>query len=144
MSTRRDFLKTAVIGTTALPAACNQASLPPQPAAGTAGRSRQLLVEDPERPQPATFDRLSLDWHQARARLLQERAGEKGADLIWLSSGRNVRYYTGLFVSMTERPFGAFMQVKDLKVHFYYLQRLASLECYCGTCLHLDLPSGLG
>ncbi len=120
MPTRRDFLKTAAIGATALPAACRQGAPPAKPASGSGGPSRALLVEDPERPQPATFDRLSLEWHQARARLLQDRAGEKGADLIWLSSGRNVRYFTGLFVSMTERPFGAFIPVKELKAHFYY------------------------
>ena len=120
MSTRRDFLKTAVVGTTALTAGCNQAAPPPKSAAGTEGLSRRLLVEDPERPAPATFDRLTLEWHQARARILQERAGAKGADVIWLSSSRNVRYFTGLFVSFTERPFGAFVPVKDLKVHYYY------------------------
>ena len=120
MSTRRDFLKAAAIGVTALPAACSKASPPVKPAARSEGRSHKLLVEDPERPQPATFDHLPLEWHQARARLLQERAGAKGADLIWLSSGRNIRYFTGLFISTTERPLGAFIRVKDLKVHYYY------------------------
>jgi hypothetical protein len=73
MRSRRQFLQVATAGLVALPA-CNQSGAPPA-ATSPAGRSRELLVSNPEHPRPSTLDRLPLEWHQQRARLLQERAG---------------------------------------------------------------------
>jgi len=112
MSTRRQFLIGA--GLSSLAGLARSASAAPP------GRSRDLLIKNPDHPTPSTLDRLPLDWHKFRARILQEKAGAKGVDLIWLSDPRNVQYFTGLFAATTERPFAAFLPVRELKVHFYY------------------------
>ena len=118
---RREFLQAAAAGIAALPVACGGGTKPSEPTSGAAqARSRDMLVKNPDHPQPSTLDRLPLEWHQGRARLLQERAGAKGADLLWLTDPRNIQYFTGLFSTSTERPMSAFIPVKELKVHFYY------------------------
>jgi Xaa-Pro dipeptidase len=120
MRTRRQFLQAAAAGVAALPAACGQQTQPtPQPGSPE-GPSRAMLTENPEHPQPATIDRLPLEWHKSRVKLLQEKADAKGVDLLWLSDPLNIQYYTGLFSSSTERPMSVFVPVKELKAHFYY------------------------
>jgi Xaa-Pro aminopeptidase len=49
------------------------------------------------------YDRLPLEWHQERARLLKERAGERGAEAVLLSTDQNMVYYTGCFRRSGER-----------------------------------------
>ena len=120
MRTRRQFLQAAAAGVAVLPAACSQPAPPPQQAAPGEGPSRGLLVKNPNHPQPATLDRLPLEWHKSRATLLQAQAGAKGADVLWLSDPRNIQYFTGLFCTNTERPMSVFIPVKELKAHFYY------------------------
>lgn len=123
MSSRRQFVRTVAVGFAGVAAACRPASQPSASQVGSTtarGSSRALLVKNPDHPAPSTLDRLPLDWHKQRARLLQERAGAKGADVIWLSDPQNVQYFTGLFATTTERPAGAFIAVKELKVWFYY------------------------
>jgi len=46
---------------------------------------------------------LPLEWHQARARILRDRAGEQGADAVLLTGDQNMVYYTGCFRRSGER-----------------------------------------
>jgi Xaa-Pro aminopeptidase len=67
--------------------------------------SEALLRRDPDHVEPAPMgvDRLPLSWHQERARILKERAGELGADAVLLTSDQNQVYYTGCFRRSGER-----------------------------------------
>lgn len=118
MSSRRDFLKAS--GTAALGAtlATNCAGANQQQSAG--GDSASLLVPSPDHPEPATYDRLPLEWHQNNVKRLQEKLGERGLDGIFIRSARNIVYYTGLFHGSTERPFGCFIPTNALEVHWLY------------------------
>jgi Xaa-Pro aminopeptidase len=128
MKDRRQFLKAAAAGVAVLPAACSHAPAPHTPtrqAYGAdnlpnGGQSRALITKNPERPEPSTLDRLPVEWHKERAKLLQEKAGAKGADLIWITDSLNQQYFTGLFCTVTERLMSCFIPVKELKAHFYY------------------------
>jgi hypothetical protein len=74
MTSRREFLATSglvTVGAT-LGASCTGDPGPLQSTAS--GGSAALLAGHPEHPEPASFDRLSLDWHQATVRRLQDRA----------------------------------------------------------------------
>ncbi len=118
MSNRRDFLKATgavALGATLAPnCAANQ-----EQATGSGG-SESLLVKNPDHPQPATFDRLPLEWHQKTVQRLQEKLGERGLDGILISNRWNLIYYTGLFHSTTERPFWCFIPTNALELHWFH------------------------
>lgn len=117
MNSRRDFLKATgavALGATLAPrCAANQ-----EQAAG--GGSESLLVKNPDHPQPATYDRLPLEWHQKTVQRLQEKLGERGLDGIFIKDRWNLIYYTGLFHSTTERPFACFIPTNALEVHWFH------------------------
>jgi len=119
MTTRRDFLKTsgaATLGATALTSGC-------QPQGGdrfaVSGNSADMLVSRPEHPEPATFDRLSREWHQGRTEILQEQLRERGLDGIFITDRWNIIYFTGLWHTTTERPFSCFIPTDELAVHWF-------------------------
>jgi len=70
-----------------------------------AGESEKLLQPDPRQPEPSPlgFDRLPLEWHQKRARILKEKAAERGVDALLLRSDQNQVYFTGCFRQSGER-----------------------------------------
>ena len=79
MSTRREFLKhsgVAGLGAATLGATLNSANAQ-VPGSLSSGDSAAMLVADPQHVAPATFDRLPLEWHQARVKLLQEKLAER-------------------------------------------------------------------
>ena len=117
MNNRRDFLKAtggAALGATLITHCANASQ---EQTAG--GDSASLLVENPDHPKPATYDRLPLEWHQDAAKRLQQKLGERGLDGIILTNRWNIIYYTGLFHSSTERPMACFIPTNGLEVHWF-------------------------
>lgn len=116
-TTRRNFIKNVGLGMTCfgLGAQNIRCSSSPQP-----GGSEALLMKDPDHPEPASFDRLSLEWHKRAVRRLREKAGEQGVDGILLGDRWNLVYFTGLFHSTTERPFWAFFPVAEEGIYWYH------------------------
>ncbi|HEY1250727.1 MAG TPA: aminopeptidase P family N-terminal domain-containing protein, partial [Thermoanaerobaculia bacterium] len=92
-----------------------------QPAAGVDGsKSAALFLKDDDGLAPATFDRLSLEWHQARAKALQAHLAENGFAGVWLSDPMNIIYFTGLFFTTTERPFSVFLPADRLATVWFH------------------------
>lgn len=118
MSNRRDFLKAT--GALAVGAAMTGKCAATQQEQPIGGDSASLLESNPDHPQPATFDRLPLEWHQETVKRLQQKLGERGLDGIFITNRWNLIYYTGLFHTNTERPFGAFIPTDALEVHWFH------------------------
>ncbi|MEX2531777.1 MAG: M24 family metallopeptidase [Gemmatimonadota bacterium] len=125
MTSRRDFLGT--FGAVTLGAAVGGAC---SPGAGTQsgvirpgamhGGSASMLLDRPEHPPAAGYDRLPLEWHQDRVRVLQERLGERGLEGILITDLNNIIYYTGLFHTSTERPFSCFIPTDEMAVYWFH------------------------
>ena len=124
MSNRRDFLKasTAAAMGAAVVSACGGSEKAPEAggAAAPAGNSASLLVKNPAHPQPATYDRLPLEWYKATVGRLQQKLAERGVDGIWITDRWNIIYFTGLFHTTTELPFSVFIPPKDLALYWYH------------------------
>jgi len=86
------------------------------------GGSEALLVANPDHvePAPVGYDRLPLEWHQQRARLLKERAGELGADAIVLQRDPNIVYFTGCFRSSGERTTRVLFRLDEEDTAYWY------------------------
>lgn len=127
MTTRRHFLKTSgAVALGAAAAACDQNENPQQEAVKeevakvTVGDSAKMLLNRPEHPAPSTADRLPLEWHQGRVRILQEKLAERGLDGILITDRWNLIYYTGLWHTTTERPFSCFIPTNALEVYWFH------------------------
>ncbi len=81
---------------------------------------RPLFLKDDDGLAPATFDRLPLEWHQARAKALQAHLDENGFAGVWLSDPMNIIYFTGLFFTTTERPFSVFLPADKLATVWFH------------------------
>lgn len=70
------------------------------------GHSEKLLVKAPDHPKPAPkgTDRLPLSWYKETAKRLRENAGEQGVDAVVLADSWNLTYFSGCFLTKTERP----------------------------------------
>src|SRR5262245_50097086 len=87
----------------------------PSPSSGIDGsKSAALFLKEDDGLAPATFDRLPLEWHQARAKALQAHLNENGYAGVWLMDPMNIIYFTGLFFTTTERPFSVFLPADRL------------------------------
>ena len=77
MTTRRDFLKSSgalALGAAALNTGCDTSGESQTGGAtSVSGESAGMLLSRPEHPAPATFDRLSLEWHQNTVKRLQQK-----------------------------------------------------------------------
>ena len=99
MISRREFI--AATGAAVTVSSVAGAALPESAAAGTAlpksaapgatEKSARLFLPDDDL-KPATYDRLSLDWHKQRAKLLQEKLAQDGRDGILLTDRWNIIY----------------------------------------------------
>jgi Xaa-Pro aminopeptidase len=117
--TRRDFIRDIGAGLGAASAAaaglaCSSHAPP--------GGSEKLLVPDENHPEPAPsgYDRLPLEWHQGRTRLLKERARERGVDAILLKSDQNQVYFTGCFRTSGERSTWALFPLDEADTVYWY------------------------
>jgi len=125
---RRQFIQTmgaglASAGMAASSLACSGGSSGERPAAAAAtGDSEALLVDNPDHVEPAPlgYDRLPLAWHQQRARLLKERAGELGADAVVLQRDADIVYFTGCFRSSGERTTRVLFRLDEQDTAYWY------------------------
>src|ERR1700687_3287303 len=99
-------------------AAATGASALSKSAAGAADKSARLFLPDDDL-KPATYDRLPLEWHKQRAKLLQEKLAQDGRDGILLMDRWNIIYFTGLWHTTTERLVQVFLPTKGDPVWFY-------------------------
>jgi Xaa-Pro dipeptidase len=106
---RRRFLATSGAAAVGSLAAASTA----RPAA-PASRSAALLLTEDDGLKPATVDRLPLEWHQARLKVLQGKLQEDGYAGILLNDPMNIIYFTGLFFTSTERPFRVYLPADRL------------------------------
>lgn len=93
-------------------AAAGSASPPP--------RSAPLLLKDDDGLAPASFDRLTLEWHQGRVKALQAQLAEEGYAGVLLSDRWNIIYFTGLFHTTTERPFFVFLPADRMATIWFH------------------------
>jgi Xaa-Pro dipeptidase len=81
------------------------------------GASEKLLVsptpgeEGP--PQPATVDRLPLEWNKQQVGRFKESLAQRGIESFVLRDRWNVIYLTGYWHTATERPQAVFMNTDD-------------------------------
>ena len=88
---------------------------------GAAGsNSSSLFLTGDDGLAPATFDRLPLEWHQARAKALTAQLQEEGLAGALLSDPWNIIYFTGLFFTTTERPFQVFLPADRLAAIWFH------------------------
>ena len=90
----------------------------PPPVDGS--RSAKLFLDSRDGLEPATSDRLPLEWHQNRAKALQAHLNAEGFAGAWLSDPWNIIYFTGLFFTTTERPFSVFLPADRLAAIWFH------------------------
>ena len=99
-------------------------SLLARPAAAQAGvdgsKSAALFLKEDDGLAPARADRLPLEWHKGRVKLLQEYLQDQGYAGALLSDRWNIIYFTGLFHSTTERPFMVFLPADKMAAIWFH------------------------
>jgi Xaa-Pro dipeptidase len=83
-------------------------------------KSAALFLTDDDGLKPATFDRLPLEWHKGRLKLLQDYLQDQGYAGALLSDRWNIIYFTGLFHTSTERPFFVFLPADKLATIWFH------------------------
>jgi len=83
-------------------------------------KSAALFLKEDDGLAPATYDRLTLDWHKARAKLLQDYLQDQGFAGVLLTDRWNIIYFTGLFHTTTERPFSVFLPADKLATIWFH------------------------
>jgi len=83
--------------------------------------SEKLLIKDPDHPQPAPkgYDRLPLSWYKNTVKSLKEKVADKGVDAVVLADSWNMTYFTGNFMTKTERPCWVVFPVKEDSLIWY-------------------------
>ncbi len=130
-SSRRQFIHQmgvglAAAGSAAAALTCDGPGHDPSPgeqgAAGRASGSEILLRPDPEALSPASlgYDRLPLEWHQARARELKARLAGRGVSAIILGNDQNMVYFTGCFRGSGERSTWALFRTDEEDTLYWY------------------------
>ncbi len=88
------------------------------------GSSAKLLLgpEEGEEgpPEPATDDRLPLDWNKKTVARFKARLGERDIEAFLVRNPLNIIYLTGYWHTTTERPQGTFMNKDDADPWFLY------------------------
>jgi len=114
---RRRFLATSGAAAVGISAARTAAA---RALAAPASRSAALFLTEDDGLKPAVVDRLPLEWHQARLKLLQAKLAEDGYAGILLSDSNNITYFTGLFFTSTERPFRVYLPADRLAAIWFH------------------------
>ena len=117
MISRREFI--AATGAAVTVSSVGAAALPESAGAAVTGKSAQLFLPEDDL-KPATFDRLPLEWHKNRAKLLREKLAEDNQDGILLTDRWNIIYFTGLWHTTTERLVWVFLPVKTGEPVWFY------------------------
>lgn len=88
------------------------------------GTSEKLLLgptpgeEGP--PEPATYDRLSLEWNRKTVKRFKDKLAERDIEAFLVQKPLNVIYLTGYWHSTTERPQATFFNRDDEDPWFCY------------------------
>jgi Xaa-Pro dipeptidase len=83
-------------------------------------KSAALFLTNDDGLAPATVDRLPLEWHKGRVKLLQDYLQDQGYAGALLSDRWNIIYFTGLFHSTTERPFMVFLPADKMAAIWFH------------------------
>ena len=83
-------------------------------------KSAALFLTEDDGLAPATFDRLPLEWHKGRVKVLQSYLEDHGYAGVLLSDRWNIIYFTGLFHSTTERPFSVFLPADKVATVWFH------------------------
>ena len=83
-------------------------------------KSAALFLKEDDGLVPATVDRLPLEWHKGRVKVLQEYLQDQGFSGVLLSDRWNIIYFTGLFHSTTERPFMVFLPADRMAAIWFH------------------------
>jgi len=145
-STRRDFIRNVGLGAAGLGLASPGTILGAQ--AARSG-SETLLVKNPDHPAPAPVgtDRLPLAWYKATVKRLREKAGARGVDAVVLEDNWNMSYFSGNFMTKTERPCWLVIPVKEDAVWWYSpgLDNEIVKSWWCtGIDYYYDFPHAAG
>lgn len=115
---RRNFLKSLSMGMAGFGLGMNT----PAPSLPfLQGHSEKLLVKDADHPKPAPIgtDRLPLSWYKKTAKRLREKAGERGLDAMVLADSWNLTYFSGCFLTKTERPCWCVLPVDNDAIYWW-------------------------
>ena len=118
MISRREFIAATGAAVTVTSVAGAAPKVPSSAAVGAAEKSTRLFLPEDDL-KPATVDRLPLDWHKQRAKLLQEKLAQDSRDGILLTDRWNIIYFTGLWHTTTERLVQVFLPTKGDPVWFF-------------------------
>ena len=115
---RRRFLRNIGLGAAGISLASQKPALASAPVKGD---SERLLVKDPDHPAPAPVgvDRLPLSWYKNTVQRLKDKAVAKGVDAIVLEDAWNMTYFTGNFMTKTERPCWVVFPAKEDAIYWY-------------------------
>ncbi|MDH5386188.1 MAG: M24 family metallopeptidase [Candidatus Aminicenantes bacterium] len=115
---RRSFLKSLGMGVAGVGLGINT-SAPSLPS--LQGHSEKLLVKDLDHPKPASkgTDRLPLSWYKETAKRLREKSGERGVDAVVLADSWNLTYFSGCFMTKTERPCWCVLPVANDAIYWW-------------------------
>jgi Xaa-Pro dipeptidase len=115
---RRHFLKNFGLGLAGVGLAGQRSGLS---FASVKGDSERLLLKDPDHPAaaPVGTDRLPLEWYKKTVQRLKDRVASRGVDVIVLEDSWNITYFTGNFMTKTERPCYAVFPVKEDTLFWY-------------------------
>ncbi len=131
-SSRRHFIRQMGTGLAAAGSAASALACTPQedasapgsrkPFSAIAGGSEDLLLRDPDQvtPAPLGYDRLPLEWHQERARVLKGRVADRGVEAILLSNDQNAVYFSGCFRGSGERSTWVLFRMDEEDTVYWY------------------------
>ena len=88
------------------------------------GTSESLLLKpspgEEGPPEPATEDRLTLDWNKRTIQRFKEKLAAQGIEAFLVRDPLNTTYLTGYWHTTTERPEAMFMNKDDADPWFFY------------------------
>jgi Xaa-Pro aminopeptidase len=88
------------------------------------GKSAAMLLgpkpDEEGPPEPATYDRLPLEWNRATVKRFKDRLAERDVEAFLVRDPLNIIYLTGYWHTTTERPQGTFMNRDDAAPWFCY------------------------
>jgi len=118
---RRNFMKNMGLGLAGAHLACTSDTGSAHDVMAVSGESEKLLVKDPDHPQPAPvgYDRLPLSWYKATAKRMKEKVAAQGVDVVVLADQWNMVYFSGNFMTKTERPGWAVFPVHEDAIYWY-------------------------
>src|SRR5260221_880446 len=151
MISRREFIaatgaavSVSSIGGAAIPESASGGAALSKSAAAAIEKSARLFLPDDDL-KPATYDRLPLEWHKQRAKLLQEKLAQEGRDGILLTDRWNIIYFTGLLHTTTQRLIKDLIPTTSQPDQFYDKMNIllikTSLNLSSDT--HFDFPHAM-